>query len=52
MPSASQNTAAMIFPADGTDLVFFGVGQRKTFQTTHVLLVTLIIPGSQINVQI
>jgi len=24
MPSASQNTDAMTFPADGTDLGFFG----------------------------
>jgi hypothetical protein len=24
MPSASQNTGAMTFPADGTDLAFFG----------------------------
>jgi hypothetical protein len=28
MPSASQNTDAMTFPADGTDLVFFGAEQR------------------------
>jgi len=27
MPSASQNTNAMTFPADGTDLVFFGAEQ-------------------------
>jgi len=27
MPSASQNTDAMTFPADGTDLVFFGTEQ-------------------------
>jgi len=27
MPSASQNTDAMTFPADGTDLVFFGAEQ-------------------------
>jgi len=27
MPSASQNTDAMTFPADGTNLVFFGTEQ-------------------------
>jgi len=27
MPSASQNTDAMTFPADETDLVFFGAEQ-------------------------
>jgi len=27
MPSAFQNTDAMTFPADGTDLVFFGPEQ-------------------------
>jgi hypothetical protein len=27
MSSAFQNTDAMIFPADGTDLVFFGAEQ-------------------------
>jgi hypothetical protein len=27
MPSASQNTDAMTFPADGTDLFFFGAEQ-------------------------
>jgi hypothetical protein len=27
MPSASQSTDAVIFPADGTDLIFFGVEQ-------------------------
>jgi hypothetical protein len=27
MPSASQNTDAMNFPADGTDRVFFGAEQ-------------------------
>jgi len=27
MPSASQNTDAMTFPADGTHLVFFGAEQ-------------------------
>jgi hypothetical protein len=27
MPSASQNTVAMTFPADGTDLIFFGAEQ-------------------------
>jgi hypothetical protein len=27
MPSASQTTDAMTFPADGTDLVFFGAEQ-------------------------
>jgi len=27
MPSASQNTDAMTFHADGTDLVFFGAEQ-------------------------
>jgi hypothetical protein len=27
MPAASQNTDAMTFPADGTDLVFFGAEQ-------------------------
>jgi len=50
MPSASQNTDAMTFPADGNDFVFFGAEQPRTFQTTHVLLVILILPGSQSNV--
>jgi len=27
MPPASQNTNAMTFPANGTDLVFFGAEQ-------------------------
>jgi len=27
MPSASQNTDAITFPADGTELVFFGAEQ-------------------------
>jgi hypothetical protein len=27
MPSASQNTDAMTFPADGTDFVFLGAEQ-------------------------
>jgi hypothetical protein len=27
MPSASQNTDDMTFPADGTDLVFYGTEQ-------------------------
>jgi len=30
MPSASQNTDAMNFPADGTDLVFFGAEQQAS----------------------
>jgi hypothetical protein len=34
MPSASQKTDAMTFPADGTDLVFFGAEQLAS---VHVL---------------
>jgi hypothetical protein len=32
MPSAYQNTNAMTFPADGTDLVFFGADQPASVQ--------------------
>jgi hypothetical protein len=41
MPSASQNTDAMIFPADGTDLVFFGTEQPAfvdCFTTVWILV--------------
>jgi len=39
MPSASQNTNAKTFPADGTDLVFFGAEQLASVLTAVWILV-------------
>jgi len=38
MHSASQNTEAMTFPADGTDLVFFGAEQPASVHCFECLL--------------
>jgi hypothetical protein len=40
MPSASHNTDAMTFPADGTDLVLFGAEQPAS---VHVLTAVWIL---------
>jgi hypothetical protein len=38
MPSASQNTDAMTFPPDGTDLVFLGAGQPASVHCFYYCL--------------
>jgi len=39
MPSASQNTDAVTFPADGTELVFSGAEQPASVLTAVWILV-------------
>jgi hypothetical protein len=38
MPSASQNTDAVTFPSDGTDLVFFGAEQSASVHRFYCCL--------------